>query len=186
MRANSRCFLQELISLLYITPSFYKVPIESYIPNPLRCFKCQNYGHHSKQCTKNYICSHYRESGHPEVVCTSTMECSNCNGAHPACSRKCPKRQMEKQNHLVKYTQTISFPEAWKIVQAQSATTQQAPYASLVSINQTAKTTSCITTQSSPVLCNKKIFKSTYVQIPDQINAMSSLTSNTPKPSISA
>ena len=160
------------------------IPIEPYIPNPLRCFKCQHFGHHSTKCTKNSICPRCGESGHPEAECTSTVKCSNCNGAHPAYSRKCPRWQMEKQIQIIKYTQNISFPEARKIVQAQTATTQQASYASVVGTIKTAKKTSSIATQTDPNIFSETKLKSSYVQTPDKISA-SSLSANTPKPSIS-
>ena len=30
---------------------YQKINVESYIPNPLRCYKCRRFGHHQDQCT---------------------------------------------------------------------------------------------------------------------------------------
>ena len=30
---------------------YQKINVELYIPNPLRCYKCQRFGHHQDQCT---------------------------------------------------------------------------------------------------------------------------------------
>ena len=40
----------------HITAGYLRVPVKSYIPNPLRCFKCQKYGHSSKACKNAAIC----------------------------------------------------------------------------------------------------------------------------------
>jgi len=34
----------------HITAGYLRVPVEPYIPNPLRCFNCQKYGHSSRAC----------------------------------------------------------------------------------------------------------------------------------------
>ena len=30
---------------------YQKINVEPYIPNPLRCYKCQRFGYHQDQCT---------------------------------------------------------------------------------------------------------------------------------------
>ncbi len=32
------------------------IKVETYIPNPRRCFKCQNYGHGVSTCTSSVVC----------------------------------------------------------------------------------------------------------------------------------
>ena len=40
----------------HITAGYLRVPVEPYIPNPLRCFNCQKYGHSSRTCKSTALC----------------------------------------------------------------------------------------------------------------------------------
>ena len=84
------------------------IKVETYIPNPLRCFCCQKFGHHQSKCTRKPICPKCGEDGHPEEDCSSPVKCVNCEGAHPAFSRQCPKWQLEKKSRPSN-SQTISL-----------------------------------------------------------------------------
>ena len=66
---------------------------------------------------------------------------------------------MEKKIQVIKLTQNISFPEARKIVQAQSTTTKQESYASVVGTVQRANNTSSLVTQTEPVFFSEKKVK---------------------------
>ena len=35
---------------------YQKLNLEPYIPNPLRCYKCQRFEHHQDQCTQPLVC----------------------------------------------------------------------------------------------------------------------------------
>ena len=37
--------------------AFLRVTVEVYIPNPLRCFNCQQYGHHEDRCKNHPVCT---------------------------------------------------------------------------------------------------------------------------------
>src|ERR1044071_3835814 len=39
-----------------IKAGYLSLKVRPYIPNPLRCFKCQRYGHHSNACTREEVC----------------------------------------------------------------------------------------------------------------------------------
>ena len=95
------------------------IKVNPYIPNPLRCYNCQMFGHHEQKCTKSAVCKKCGESGsdHVELSCNKPPKCANCNGNHPADSRDCIAWKREKEINTVKYTNNISFPEARKIVQ---------------------------------------------------------------------
>ena len=41
--------------------AFLRVGVEVYIPNPLRCFSCQQYGHHADRCKNHHVCSNCGE-----------------------------------------------------------------------------------------------------------------------------
>ena len=95
------------------------VKVNPYIPNPLRCYNCQKFGHHEQKCLKSAVCKKCGESGsdHIELSCNNPPKCANCNGAHAADSRDCMAWKREKEINTIKYTNNISFPEARKIVQ---------------------------------------------------------------------
>jgi hypothetical protein len=75
--------LPEAIFLAYI-----KTNVEDYVPNPLRCFKCQLFGHHKDRCSKAAVCSNCGQS-HSENPYPNPPFCINCKENHPASDRKC-------------------------------------------------------------------------------------------------
>ena len=99
------------------------VNVDVYVPNPLRCYNCQMFGHHEDRCTKQSVCKRcgQRGSDHDQQACNEDPKCANCSEAHPAYSKTCSAWKREKEILRIKYTQNISFPEARKIVQANSA-----------------------------------------------------------------
>ena len=124
------------------------IPVEPYIPNPLRCYNCQKYGHSKTKCTKKPICPKCGDDGHQEANCTSPQKCVNCQGAHPAYSRQCPRWQMEKEVQILHYTKNLPFPEARKAVEAKSASTPRGTYSHVVSSTMPVKSTASIATQT--------------------------------------
>ena len=102
---------------------YISVKVEMYIPNPLRCFKCQQYGHHMSKCPGNPICAKCgsAEENHDFHECKSPLKCNNCKGDHAAFSRDCPIWKEEKEILNVKYTKNLSFPEARQLVKQRRA-----------------------------------------------------------------
>ena len=45
--------------------AYFRVNVEVYVPNPLRCHNCQKYGHHEDRCSKDPICSKCGQTGTP-------------------------------------------------------------------------------------------------------------------------
>ena len=39
------------------------VNVEVYVPNPLRCYNCQFFGHHESRCTRKKVCANCGEVG---------------------------------------------------------------------------------------------------------------------------
>ena len=97
-----------------------------YIPNPLQCYTCFKFGHNEKKIAKKdqeLVCYNCGGNGdeHNAEDCKHETKCVNCGEAHTAKSRQCTKWQLEKEVLTVKYKQSISFPEARKIVNARHA-----------------------------------------------------------------
>ena len=76
----------------------YKV--RPYVPEPLRCFRCQKFGHHQAQCTYKEICA-ICSKNHATSQCMEKLKqkapvqarCANCKGGHHAWYAECPARK---------------------------------------------------------------------------------------------
>ena len=113
-----------------IKVGFELCPIQLYIPHPLRCFKCQQFGHHQEGCKRERVCGRCGQSTeHPDSSCTYPIKCANCGGNHAAYSRDCPRWKTEKEIQRIGTERKISFPEARKIVEGVS---KQPSFASVV------------------------------------------------------
>uniref|UniRef100_T1JDD0 CCHC-type domain-containing protein n=1 Tax=Strigamia maritima TaxID=126957 RepID=T1JDD0_STRMM len=90
-------------------------PVRAYIPNPLRCFKCQKFGHTQQSCRFSPACDNCGGADHIANICTaSSPSCVNCRGAHPASSRQCPTYTFEKRIQEYKVSNNVSYFEAKK------------------------------------------------------------------------
>ncbi len=52
---------------------YERYEVRAYIPNPLRCFKCQKYGHGTNFCrSTTQVCDMCAEDGHFDKDCSSS------------------------------------------------------------------------------------------------------------------
>jgi len=91
--------------------------VRPYVPPPLRCFKCQKYGHVSAVCRGNLRCARCggeHEYGKCDVG--AKVKCCNCGGEHSAGFGGCKvhKHAVEIQN--VRITEGVTYAEAAKKV----------------------------------------------------------------------
>ena len=101
---------------------YYITYVQPYIPNPLRCFQCQKFGHSKKFCKNEIACWKCGKPGHDGGDCSSeTVCCLNCHGDHFASSKSCPIWQQEKDIQRVKTEKSLSYFEARKLVVSQSS-----------------------------------------------------------------
>ncbi|XP_055943541.1 uncharacterized protein LOC129974670 [Argiope bruennichi] len=101
----------------FIKAGYLRCTVKPYIPNPVRCFKCQKFGHSQQACRGSKICAKCSVSGHDSSECISDdVKCINCHGDHPAYSRSCPQWILEKEILSTKIRRNISFAEARKLV----------------------------------------------------------------------
>ncbi|GBN72073.1 hypothetical protein AVEN_19982-1 [Araneus ventricosus] len=70
--------------------------------------------------TARYTCARCAVAGHESTGCTAVEKCVNCQGKHTSFSRSCPKWKQEKEVVATKYQNNISFPEARRLVKAQT------------------------------------------------------------------
>ena len=69
------------------------VRVDVYVPNPLHCFKCQQFHHHISECPNSEVCSKCCHEGpdHDSDKCTSPFLCANCKSPHASFSKECQK-----------------------------------------------------------------------------------------------
>ncbi|GBN42795.1 hypothetical protein AVEN_236497-1 [Araneus ventricosus] len=96
--------------------AYINCPVRPYAPDPLRCYKCQKFGHSVQSCRGNQACARCAEIGHASNTCEAAPLCANCKGDHPSYARSSPRWKDEKEIQAVKVKQNVSFREARKIV----------------------------------------------------------------------
>ncbi|XP_055953554.1 uncharacterized protein LOC129989199 [Argiope bruennichi] len=106
----------------HIYAGYIKLPVRPYIPNPLRCFNCQRFGHSKANCRGTLTCARCAEKGHDSQQCAATEKCVNCGGDHTSYSRSCSRWQLEKQIITLKIKENLSYPEARRRIVAQTPT----------------------------------------------------------------
>ena len=112
------------------------IKVEFYIPNPLRCYKCQKFGHGTRSCQGHMICHICGGDDHESLDCEQPAKCSNCHGQHKASSKQCPIYIRETKILSLKYHNNISFAEARKML----STSERQSYASAASTKKTVST----------------------------------------------
>ncbi|GFU90513.1 putative RNA-directed DNA polymerase from transposon BS [Trichonephila clavipes] len=106
-----------------IKAGYLNCKIRPYIPNPLRCFKCQRFGHSQTSCRGQLTCSKCASVGHASTDCILEPKCFNCSQPHTADSKLCPKWKSEKQIQEIKTNKNITYVEARKLVVPQTSDT---------------------------------------------------------------
>ena len=99
---------------------FYRVvPVDVYIPNPLRCFNCQRFGHHENNCTEDpgSVCENCGADGHAHHTSQfkNPTKCINCGKGHSPKSNTSEIWLKEKAIMKLKVTNNISYLEAKKM-----------------------------------------------------------------------
>ncbi|GFV77678.1 uncharacterized protein TNCV_1574271 [Trichonephila clavipes] len=99
-----------------IKAGYLNCKLRPYIPNPLRCFKCQRFGHSRNSCRGQLTCSRCASVGYSSTDCTLESKCINCSQLHTTDSKLCPKWKTEKQIQEIKTNKNISYFEARKLI----------------------------------------------------------------------
>ena len=88
--------------------------VKQYVPKPLRCFKCNRFGHTSTKCRGKERCSKCGGDHKIENCQITIAKCVNCNGNHSAASKECPKYQKEVQVLKIQTDKKLTYAEAAK------------------------------------------------------------------------
>lgn len=104
--------------------------VRHYIPNPLRCFRCQQYGHGSRNCERPARCRECGENLHSGSPCTAPKQCIACKRTdHSVDSKDCPHWKREKEICAVKVKENVSYPEARRLVDERMPSPASGSYA---------------------------------------------------------
>ncbi|XP_072942951.1 uncharacterized protein [Epargyreus clarus] len=102
--------------------------VEPYIRPIVQCYKCMAFGHTTKYCRHNVVCSICSQA-HYYKECTNSDNplCINCKGNHIAVSRDCPVKQQKiienKEKIVNKLSIKNNFPALNKSYAVVSSTT---------------------------------------------------------------
>nr|KAG5699694.1 hypothetical protein BaRGS_022092 [Batillaria attramentaria]KAG5712515.1 hypothetical protein BaRGS_011489 [Batillaria attramentaria] len=83
---------------------FYWVKVKAFIPLPLRCFKCQRFGHGQASCRNDPTCAKCGGKDHDDKDCSSSPTCVNC------------KARIQKGDKGVEVTNPFSVLEDMEVV----------------------------------------------------------------------
>ncbi|GBM68239.1 hypothetical protein AVEN_13780-1 [Araneus ventricosus] len=139
-----------------VRAGYIKLTVGPSFPNPLRCFKCQRFGHSKASCRGTLTCARCAEAGHDSSDCKASEKCVNCKGSHTSFSRLCSAWKFEKEVIAEKVKKDISFLEARQIIKSHTP----APGTSYASaVRKKPETTS---TRILPTILPSVPFKASY------------------------
>ena len=76
----------------YTRVGYYRVAVVQFIPNPIRCYKCQKFGHTKFNCRKNEVCNKCGNEDHTDSQeCMNEAKCVNYQGNHASNNKTCPQ-----------------------------------------------------------------------------------------------
>ncbi|GFW11485.1 uncharacterized protein TNCV_3810041 [Trichonephila clavipes] len=83
-----------------VKAGYLNCKIRRCMPNLLRCFKCQRFGHSQTSCHGQLTYSRCASAGHSSTDCTLESKCINCSQPHPSNSKLCSKLKKQKNRFL--------------------------------------------------------------------------------------
>ncbi|XP_055941891.1 uncharacterized protein LOC129971939 [Argiope bruennichi] len=104
-----------------VKAGYMRLAVRPFIPNPLRFYQCQRFGHSKMACHGTLTCARCAEKGHDSQQCTGPEKCVNCNGEHTSFSRSCLRWKLQKEIITVKTKEEIPYPEAKRKILAQTS-----------------------------------------------------------------
>lgn len=94
--------------------------VKVFIPRPLRCFKCQRFGHIAARCHAGVRCPSCG-GNHGYDECTEGKKtCCNCGESHSAGYRDCQVYKKAGEVARVKVTENLSYSDAVRKVNSSS------------------------------------------------------------------
>ncbi|GFY79719.1 putative tick transposon [Trichonephila inaurata madagascariensis] len=158
---------------------YLNIKIRPYIPNPLRCFRCQSYGHGTASCRGVATCNKCSSTEHASEACTTERrKFANCKGEHAAYSKICTKWQQKKEIQGIKVLENLSYSEAKKRVVNILPPRASGSYANAVITNTKSKKDTATQTEISNIETPTNIDSLTSESHKDSPIAQKPITNN--------
>ena len=94
--------------------------VRPYVLLPKRCYRCQHYGHLTKNCRRQTAicgrCGSDSSDTHKPEECQRLVYCYHCHEPHATSARTCPRYLVEKEIIALTVKEHLSFREARRIV----------------------------------------------------------------------
>ena len=95
-----------------------------YIPRPMQCRRCFNFGHTDKFCRQtNSNCAFCSSPSHDIANCNKKSQqpvCKNCKGNHEASNKSCPIYKETEQALIVRVKEGKTFAQAVGLVRSRN------------------------------------------------------------------
>ena len=148
----------------YVYVGYERLNCRVYVPLPLRCFKCQQFGHGTRNCKSDKDICGKCSLDHATSDCGvgAVPKCVNCSQPHSSYSWECPKYKLEKEIVAYKAKERVDYFEAKKVVLRQlgPASTSKPSYSSAL-VNRPAVSTSTVSCQTDFYWVQDTAFPST-------------------------
>ncbi|KAL9694928.1 hypothetical protein quinque_014213 [Culex quinquefasciatus] len=119
--------IQGTVKPEFVFFGFQRCESRLYIPAPMMCYSCYEYGHSKAKCGNQPVCRHcsttheLQTNEEGKQVCDRQAFCKNCKGGHSPSAKTCPRFIEESEIAKIRTEQQISFNEARQKVAAKSA-----------------------------------------------------------------
>ncbi|KAK7880345.1 hypothetical protein WMY93_033019 [Mugilogobius chulae] len=91
--------------------------VREYVPRPLRCFKCQRFGHLAQYCKGKRRCARCGDDhDYEECEKAKPPRCCNCGGGHSVAYGGCEVMRREVRVQQVRVQNKLSYAEAVQVV----------------------------------------------------------------------
>ena len=162
---------------------FENYKVDKYVPQVVRCHKCQQFGHIEKYCKNNLKC--VRCGGtHKYEECQKKEEpvCFRCGEKHSAAYKGCRFYKEAKSILSIKTTEKISYAQAAKQLKKQSSVPPKpTPSVPLVPQDVTPQITSAPQPQTQPIAISEPSSKSQPASNTKQPTKSQPVTTSTTK-----
>ncbi|GBL95335.1 hypothetical protein AVEN_154753-1 [Araneus ventricosus] len=167
----------------YIKAGYMRLSVRTYIPNPLRCFKCQRFGHSKTSCRGTLTCARCAEVGHESTDCTRTEK----NKDISTVSISKPSDSTKRASPPITNTLISSSPSVAPVSEAALASPDFTDFKP-VSNRKKLKKNSPNKTNNTIVEKIPRIYTTSHLEVPNSITTKDNISTHqsTLKPSVIA